>query len=71
MTKSLDLGVPCVVILGTERPHQNCTTYEGLENDLMRLSSPSAQSIIEAMVEYMEWEEKLLNVNMGLPKKNC
>lgn len=63
--------VPYADIWGTERPHQNSTTLEELENDLMRLSSPSAQSIIEAMVEYMEWEERLLNVNMGLPKKNC
>ena len=71
MTKSLDLGVPYADTLGMGNPHQNSTTYEELENDLMRLSSPYAQSIIEAMVEYMEWEEKLLNVNMGLPKKNC
>ena len=63
--------VPCVDTLGTERHHQNFTTYEELENDLMRLSSPFAQSIIEAMVEYMEWEEKHGNVNIKSPKKNC
>ena len=47
------------------------TILEGLESEIMPQSSAYVLNTTEEIQEFMEWEEKLLKKNMGLPKKNC
>jgi hypothetical protein len=48
----------------------NCTILEGQEYEPKAQLSDFAQNTIEEIQEFMEWEEKLLKKNMGLPRKN-
>lgn len=63
--------VPCVVILATENHHLNYTILDGQGNEVMHQLYPCVPNTIEEIKEFMEWEERLLNENMGLQKKNC
>ena len=47
------------------------TILEGLESEIMPQSLAYVLNTTEEIQEFMEWEEKLLKKNMGLPKKNC
>ncbi len=62
--------VPCVVILATENHHLSYTILDEQGNEVMRQSYPCVPNTIEEIQEFMEWEERLLKENMGLPKKN-
>ena len=71
MTKLLDLGAVYVDISDGEKPLVKfiMSAEQCLENQ--RLSLGYAKNTIEEIQEFMEWEERLLKENMGLPKKNC
>jgi hypothetical protein len=62
--------VPCVVILGTENHRLNYTILDEQGNEVMHQSFPYVPNTTEEIKEFMEWEERLLKENMGLPKKN-
>jgi hypothetical protein len=62
--------VPCVVILATENRHLNYTILDEQGKEVMHQLYPCVPNTTEEIQEFMEWEERLLKENMGLPKKN-
>ena len=70
MTKLPDLGAVYVDISDMAKPYLSYTILDEQGNEVMRQSFPYVPNTIEEIQEFMEWEERLLKENMGLPKKN-
>jgi hypothetical protein len=70
MIKLLDLGAVYVDISNMEKHLAKFTILDEQGKETQHLLLDSAQNITEAIQGFMEWEERLLKENMGLPKKN-
>lgn len=70
MTKLQDLGAVYVDISDGENPLVRYIILDEQGKEIQLLSLDSALNTIEEIQEFMEWEERLLKENMGLPKKN-
>ena len=70
MTKLLDLGAVYVDISDGENPLVKYIILDEQGKEIQLQSLDSALNTIEEIQEFMEWEERLLKENMGLPKKN-
>jgi hypothetical protein len=71
MTKLLGLGAVYAEFSNSENRLVKFTILDEQGSETQHLSLDSAQSITEAIQEFMAWEERLLKENMGLPKKIC
>ena len=70
MEKLPDLGAVYVDISNSEKVLVKYIMLDEQGNEIQHPSLDSALNTIEEIQEFMEWEEKLLKENMGLPKKN-
>jgi hypothetical protein len=64
MTKLPDLGAVYVDISNMEKHLAKFTILDEQGSETQRLSLDSAQSITEAIQEFMAWEERLLKRSM-------
>lgn len=71
MTKLQGLDAVYVDISNMEKHLAKFTILDEQGKEIQHLSLDYVQNTIEAIQEFMAWEEKLLKKNMGLPKKNC
>jgi hypothetical protein len=71
MTKLPDLDAVYADFSNMEKHLVKFTTLDEQGKEIQHLSLDYVQNTIEAIQEFMAWEEKLLKKNMGLPKKNC
>lgn len=59
MEELLDCHAVCVEYSDLENPHVRFIILDELGNEIAALSLDCAQSITEATLAFMEWEEKL------------